>query len=76
MAKKLWNNTYVNAETQGVARVDTLSVMQDLRRKMAKSDLEFVVAFWWVIWHARNKLIFEGKKLKPLILMAKATEVV
>lgn len=76
MAKNLWKNTHVNAEMQEVARANILSVMQNLRSQMTKCNLEFMVLVWWVIWHARNKLIFEGKKLSLLILMAKATAVV
>lgn len=48
MAKN-FGRTRVYVEMQGVIREDTLSVLQNLKRKMTKSDLEFVVAIWWVI---------------------------
>lgn len=42
---------------------------------LAKNELDFVVAIWWVKWHARNKLIFEGKKPGPIFSTVKAKAV-
>lgn len=39
---------------------------------MPKREVEFVVTVWKEIWHARNKFIFEGRKLSPVTLIAKA----
>ncbi|KAH9761875.1 putative reverse transcriptase/RNA-dependent DNA polymerase [Citrus sinensis] len=57
---------------QGVVREDILSVMQSLIKKMSMREVEFVAVVWWEVWHARNKLIFEGKRVNPMSLIAKA----
>lgn len=72
VAKKIQKYTHANAEIQGVAREDVLSVMLNLGKKLPKKELEYVVAIWQVAWHARNKLIFQGKRLNPLILICKS----
>ena len=38
--------------------------------------MELVVAYWWVAWNARNKKIFEDKKVNHLVSAAKAEVVV
>lgn len=42
-----------------------------LQKKLSKADFELVVTILWVIWHARNKFVFEGLKY-PRLSMAKA----
>ncbi|KAH9649685.1 putative reverse transcriptase/RNA-dependent DNA polymerase [Citrus sinensis] len=72
MARKVWKYSYLASEMQGVVREDILSVMQNLIKKMPMREVEFVAVVWWEIWHARNKLIFEGKRVSPMSLIAKA----
>ncbi|KAL9443800.1 hypothetical protein AB3S75_017056 [Citrus x aurantiifolia] len=72
VARKVWKYSYLASEMQGVVREDILSVMQRLIKKMPMREVEFVVVVWWEIWHARNMLIFEGKRVNPMSLIAKA----
>ncbi|KAH9800272.1 hypothetical protein KPL71_000599 [Citrus sinensis] len=72
VARKVWKYSYLASEMQGVVREDILSVMQSLIKKMSMREVEFVAVVWWEIWHARNKLIFEGKRVNPMSLIAKA----
>ncbi|KAL9423014.1 hypothetical protein AB3S75_035159 [Citrus x aurantiifolia] len=76
MGKKVWKRTHVNATMQDVGREDMLSVMLSLVRKMPKREVEFVIAVWWVLWHARNQFIFEGRNLNPLMIIAKANTII
>ena len=50
--------------------------MLRLVRKMPKREVEFAIAVWWVLWHARNKFIFEGRNLNPLMIIAKANAII
>lgn len=34
-----------------------------------------MVAYYWVVWYSRNKFIFEGQKLEPNLLAAKAESI-
>ncbi|XP_015385025.1 uncharacterized protein LOC107176703 [Citrus sinensis] len=72
VARKVWKYSYLASEMQGVVREDILSVMQSLIKKMSMREVEFVAVVWWEVWHARNKLIFEGKRVNPMSLIAKA----
>ena len=76
MVKKVWKRTHVNATVQDVGREDMLSIMLSLVRKMPKREVEFVIVVWWVLWHARNKFIFEGRTLNPLMIIAKANAII
>lgn len=40
-----------------------------------EKEAELIVVYCWMIWFARNKFIFEGKKLEPRILVAKAESI-
>ena len=46
--------------------------MHDLYKKLSKSQIELLIAYWCAAWNARNKKIFEGKKVKSLVFAAKA----
>ena len=72
MARKVWKYNYGDSELQGMVRKDILSLILSLLRNMLKREVDFVVTAWKEIWHARNKFIFEGKKLSPITLIAKA----
>lgn len=34
-----------------------------------------MVAYYWVVWYSRNKFIFEGQKLEPNLVAAKAESI-
>lgn len=53
-----------------------VSTIQDLSSNLRKSDIELMISFCWVAWYARNKFIFEGKKIDPRLSAAKAESVV
>lgn len=50
----------------------TFSIIQDKGQILRKSDIELMVMYCWVAWYARNKFIFERKKIDPRISIAKA----
>ena len=47
-----------------------------LQKKLSRADIELLVTIFWVIWHARNKFIFERLKLDPSLSMAKAEVII
>ncbi|KAH9716526.1 TPR REGION domain-containing protein [Citrus sinensis] len=42
----------------------------------SKTDNEWLVAIFWVIWSARNQFLFKGKKVNPQVLVAKPEVVI
>ncbi|KAL9450019.1 hypothetical protein AB3S75_011871 [Citrus x aurantiifolia] len=72
----IWRCTDLEAAVQTIRRDDMLSTMHSLMRKGAKSDIDYVASIWWSTWHARNKLLFEGKKPDPRKTVAKAKAIV
>lgn len=61
---------------QNASSQDILRTIQDLSSNLRKSDIELMISFCWVAWYARNKYIFEGKKIDPRLSAAKAESVV
>ncbi|KAL9457035.1 hypothetical protein AB3S75_006131 [Citrus x aurantiifolia] len=51
---------------------DMLGELMRLQKMLSRADIELLVATFWVIWYARNKFVFEGLKLNPNLLLAKA----
>lgn len=43
-----------------------------LQKKLSKANLELIMTMCWAIWHVRNRFVFEGLKLDPIMVMAKA----
>ena len=76
LARKIWRCTDMKATVQSIRRDDMLSTMHSLMRKGAKSEIDYVASIWWATWHARNKLLFEGKKPNPRETVAKAKAIV
>lgn len=37
--------------------------------------MEFIVIYYWVMWYARNNVIFQGKIIDPKISTAKAESI-
>lgn len=74
-ARKVWQlSSMVNASQQ-MRNANLLGDLMMLQKKLSKAELELVVSMWWVIWHARNKFVFEGVKLDQGLQMAKAEAV-
>ncbi|XP_024033533.1 uncharacterized protein LOC112095662 [Citrus clementina] len=76
LVRKIWRCTDLEAAVQSIRRDDMLSTMHSLMRKGAKSEIDYVASIWWATWHARNKLLFEGKKPDPRETVAKAKAIV
>lgn len=66
VARRIWKCTHLENEVKSVIREDMLSVMIGAMNNWAKSEVDYVATIWWVAWHARNKLLFQGKKLDPV----------
>lgn len=49
-----------------------LTVFQDLAKKISRTNFELMTITCCTIWKARNKYMFEVKKLNPHMSMAKA----
>ncbi|KAL9420636.1 hypothetical protein AB3S75_038247 [Citrus x aurantiifolia] len=47
-----------------------------MHSNMWKSDFELLISLCWVAWYARNKFIFEGKKIDPRLFAAKVEAVI
>ena len=54
---------------------DILTMMHDMNKRRGKADLEMMVTIFWVTWNARNKMLFQGKRENPQVLIAKAEAV-
>ncbi|KAH9657894.1 putative reverse transcriptase/RNA-dependent DNA polymerase [Citrus sinensis] len=76
LARKIWRCTDMEATVQSIRRDDMLSTMHSLMRKGAKFEIDYVASIWRATWHARNKLLFEGKKPDPRETVAKAKAIV
>lgn len=50
--------------------LENLMMLQ--QKRLNKVDLELMVSILWVIWHIRNKFIFESLKIYPNLSLAKA----
>lgn len=70
-AKKIWQLSSMASAFQEMGNRDLLGDLMMLQKKLSKADFELVVTILWVIWHARNKFVFEGLKY-PRLSMAKA----
>ena len=42
-----------------------------MAKELRKADLELMVTLCWSAWFSRNKFIFEGREIDPIILVAK-----
>ena len=42
-----------------------------LHKRLCRADLKLLVSILWVIWHARNKFVFEGLKIDANHLLPK-----
>ncbi|KAH9754527.1 hypothetical protein KPL71_015467 [Citrus sinensis] len=53
-----------------------LEIMVEMAKKLTKSDIEVMVAICWTIWYGKNKFLFEGKKMEPLLTISRVEAVV
>lgn len=52
-----------------------LTVFEELAKKMSKTEVELMATTCWIVWKARNKPLFEAKKLDPQLSATKAEAV-
>ena len=76
MARKIWNGSHLTGGSQREQNHDVIGLLQSLPQQQAKRDGASVAALLWVIWNARNKWLFEGKKENPIRAVAWAESVV
>ena len=75
-AKKIWRFAPFETCFPDAANQDMLDIMVEMAKKLTKSDIEVMVAICWAIWFGRNKFLFEGKKMEPLLTITRAEAVV
>lgn len=76
MAKKIWKAAQLTVGSQGEHNQDIIGLLQILPQQQTNIEGALVAALLWVIWNARNKWLFEGKKENPIIAVARAESVV
>ncbi|KAH9781766.1 putative reverse transcriptase/RNA-dependent DNA polymerase [Citrus sinensis] len=74
-ARKIWLQSPFSAPRLEANSQDIFSTLQNMAKELRKSDLELMVALCWSAWYARNKCIFDGRELNPIISAAKAESV-
>ncbi|KAH9799959.1 reverse transcriptase domain-containing protein [Citrus sinensis] len=75
MARKVWKIVSCADKVYTFAEQSMSYVLQGMTEMLNRTDFELLVACFWSIWHARNLFLFEGKKVDPLVSMAKAEAV-
>ncbi|KAH9717652.1 reverse transcriptase domain-containing protein [Citrus sinensis] len=75
-AKKVWRYAPFETCFPDAVNQDMLEIMVEMTKKLTKSDIEVMVAICWTIWYGRNKFLFEGKKMEPLLTISRAEAVV
>ncbi|KAH9764612.1 putative reverse transcriptase/RNA-dependent DNA polymerase [Citrus sinensis] len=75
-AHAVWKTTKLAADIGNIAHQDIISFVHEAMRRMGKNDADMVIALCWVIWSARNHVLFRGKRDEPCITAAKAEAVV
>lgn len=66
-SKKIWSHAPITVRSNQAPVQDILTMLSTHRKLYA----ELMVAYCWVVWFARNKLLFETNKIDPRILAAK-----
>ncbi|XP_024043083.1 uncharacterized protein LOC112099827 [Citrus clementina] len=74
-ARKTWDLAPLTAQLSKDHNQDFFNAIQEMCSRSLKAEAELMVVYCWVIWSARNKFIFEGKKSNSRILAAKAESV-
>ena len=72
MARKVWKMVSCADKVYTFAEQSMSYVLQGMTEMLNQTYFELLVACFWSIWHARNLFLFKGKKVDPLVSMAKA----
>ena len=72
IARKVWKNSPLGSVLQGANFPDVITLLHFAHFQKKNMSGELVASLLWIIWNARNNLIFKGKYDDPVILMAKA----
>lgn len=72
---KIWIQDPFTVAGFNVQSQDIFNSVQEMSSKLTKVYLELKGAISWVVWHSRNKFIFEGKKIHPRISATKAESI-
>ena len=74
-ARKIWlHSPYAVPCFEGHSQ-DIFSILQRMAKELRKEDWELMVALCWSAWFSRNKFIFEGREIDPIISTAKTKSV-
>lgn len=76
MAKKVWRSSQFPEMLVESKSHDISGMFQGLTKKQHISKMETVAALLWIIWTARNKWLFEGRKDDLISLVARAESIV
>ncbi|KAH9727241.1 rnase h domain-containing protein [Citrus sinensis] len=76
VAKKIWRYAPFETCFPDAVNQDMFDIMVEMAKKLTKSDIEVMVAICWTIWFGRNKFLFEGKKMEPLLTISRAEAMV
>ncbi|KAH9688162.1 reverse transcriptase domain-containing protein [Citrus sinensis] len=74
-ARKIWLQSPFSDPRLEANSQDIFSTLQHMAKELRKSDLELMVALCWSAWYARNKCIFDGREINPIVSAAKAESV-
>ena len=74
-ARKIWLQSPYTAPSLEANSQDIFSTLQRMAKEMRKTNLELMVALCWSAWYARNKCIFDGREINPIVLATKAKSV-
>ncbi|KAL9444373.1 hypothetical protein AB3S75_017539 [Citrus x aurantiifolia] len=75
IARKVWKNSPLGCVLQGANFPDVIILLHSAHFQQKNMSSELVASLLWIIWSARNNLIFKGKYDDPMILLAKAVTV-
>lgn len=70
--RKIWLHFPYTVPSLEAYSQDIFSILQRMAKELRKADLELMVTLCWSAWFSRNKFIFEGREIDPIILAAKA----
>ncbi|KAH9709496.1 putative reverse transcriptase/RNA-dependent DNA polymerase [Citrus sinensis] len=74
-ARKIWDLAPLIVQPSKDHNQDFFSAIQEMWSRSSTAEAELMIVYCWVIWSARNKFIFEGKKSDSRFLAAKADSV-
>lgn len=72
MSRKIWQNSLLEADFHDENIQDIVSLLYFWPQQRTELDGELVVAFFGVIWNARDRCCSREKKENPTILMLRS----